>query len=86
MSYTIERDNSRRREDFGEYRYRIRRDGRLVASYWHDYRGDDHGIEFTNGLKEDSPVGRMIDFVEGGGPQPLKLTGLAIAYLEGRNP
>jgi hypothetical protein len=82
MSYSIERDNSRRREDFGEYKYQILRDGLRVASYWHDYRGDDHGLVFVDGTIESWPVGRITDFVEGGGPRPLQLTKKAIAFLE----
>lgn len=82
MSYSIERDNSRKREDFDEYRYRILQNGHFMASYWHDYRGDDHGLVFVDGAIESWPVGRMTDFVEGGGPQPLKLTEKAVAFLE----
>jgi hypothetical protein len=52
-----------------------------VARYWHDYRGDDHGIEFSNGESESCPIGRMIEFVDGGGPKPLTLSAKAIAYL-----
>lgn len=69
------------RPSFGEYRYNIYQDGRLVAHYWHDYRGDEHGIEFLDGTHETWPVGRMIEFIMGGGPQPLGLSERAIAYL-----
>jgi hypothetical protein len=81
MTYWIEHDSSKR-ESFGAYRYRIYENGRLIAYYWHDHKGDEHGIEFVDGRREDWPVGRMIDFVEGGGPQPLVLSARAIAYLE----
>ncbi len=68
----------------GPYRYRIYKDGRLIAHYWHDFRGDDHGIEFIDGTKEQWPVGRMTEFIEGGGPEPLTLSNRAVAYLDMR--
>ncbi|MGH8618373.1 MAG: hypothetical protein ACREUW_11845 [Burkholderiales bacterium] len=83
MAYEIRHDESKR-ESFAEYKYRIYRNGRLVARYWHDHRGDEHGIEFTNGASQPSPVGRMTDFIEGGGPQPLVLSKRAVAYLDGK--
>ena len=82
MIYSIERDNSRKREDFDEYKYRIFRAGHLVASFWHDYRGDDHGLLFVDGTVESWPAGHMTDFLEGGGPQALRLTERAIRFLE----
>lgn len=81
MTYRLEQDDSPR-ESFGHYRFRIYQGDRLVARYWHDYRGDEHGIEFIGGAKESWPVGRMIDFLEGGGPQPRALTAAAVRYLE----
>ncbi|MBJ7575470.1 hypothetical protein [Luteimonas sp. MC1828] len=83
MGYTIVQDDSKR-ESFAEYKYRIYRDGKLIANYWHDYRGDEHGIDFVNGSKDSWPVGRMIDFIDGGGPQPLVLSQRAMAYLDGK--
>jgi hypothetical protein len=83
MSYEVVQDDSKR-ESFAEYKYRIYRDGQLIARYWHDYRGDEHGIDFINGTGELGPVGRMTDFIEGGGPQPLVLSKRAIAYLDGK--
>ena len=80
MAFSIEQIDSERRE-FGDYRYRIYRDGCLIACYWHDYRGDEHGIEFLDGRSETCPVGQMIDFITGGGPQPLGLSKQAVAYL-----
>ena len=80
MSYAIEQDSQR--EEFGHYRYRIYKDGRLVAHYWHDYRGDDHGIEFLDGTKEGWPVGRMVEFIGGGGSEPVRLSDRALAYLK----
>jgi hypothetical protein len=67
-----------------EYRYRIYEDGRLIADYWHDHRGDDHGIEFVDGKKEHWPVGRMTEFLEGGGKLPLSLSTAAVDYLGGK--
>jgi hypothetical protein len=83
VTFRLERDQSAR-DSFGEYRYVIYKGDRVVARYWHDYRGDDHGIEFSSGENESCPVGRTIDFVEGGGPKPLTLTDKAIAYLNGK--
>jgi hypothetical protein len=81
VSYKIEQIHSSR-QSFNEYRYNIYDDGRLIARYWHDYRGDDHGIDFINGSSEFLPVGRMVEFVEGGGPQPLILTERAVSYIK----
>ena len=80
MSFRIEL-NAPARESFGDYRYRIYDGGRLFAHYWHDYRGDEHGIEFLDGTRESWPVGRMVDFIEGGGTTPLVLSAGASAYL-----
>jgi len=81
MDFTIEQDNYSRKS-FGEYQYRILQDGKLVAYYWHDYRGDEHGIEFVGGKTELWPVGQMIEFLEGGGLKPLLLSEAAFAYLK----
>ena len=81
MTYRVEQDNSPR-ESFGDYRYRIYRDEKLVAEYWHDYRGDEHGIEFVDGRSESWPVGRMVDFLKGGGPDPTTLSPQAEAYIQ----
>jgi hypothetical protein len=80
MSYKIEQESGR--DSSGNYKYRIFRDGRLFAQYWHDFRGDEHGIDFVNGVSEGWPVGRMVDFLEGGGPKPLVISARGIAYLD----
>jgi hypothetical protein len=85
MSFTIEQTDEKR-GSFGSYTYRIYEEGRLVAHYWHDYRGDEHGIAFVDGSKELWPVGRMVDFIRGGGPEPLTLSGLAMDYLKQKRP
>lgn len=74
------------RDSRGNYRFRIFKDGRIVAIYWHDFRGDEHGIDFIGGASEDWPVGRRSEFLKGGGPQPLELTEKAIRYLESKCP
>lgn len=79
MSFTIQQDS--KRNSIGNYTYRIYEDGRLIAHYWHDFRGDDHGIEFIDGTKKPWPVGRVTDFIQGGGGKPLVLSERAIAYL-----
>ncbi len=81
MGFTIELENDKR-ESVEDYRYRICRDGQLVASYWHDSRGDDHGIRFVDGITKSWPVGNLLEFIQGGGSQPVTLTQAAIAYLE----
>ncbi|WP_250626078.1 hypothetical protein [Pinirhizobacter soli] len=82
MDFTIEQDPAR--DSLGNYRYRIYKDGALVARYWHDFRGDEHGIEFVTGKSDSWPVGRMTDFLEGGGPEPLTLSERAVAYMDQR--
>ncbi|MDY0385086.1 hypothetical protein [Trichlorobacter sp.] len=83
MEFVIEQEITRG-ESFGDYRYSIYRDGKLVANYWHDYRGDEHGIIIVGYSQELWPVGRMVDFIEGGGTKPLKLSEKAISYLKTR--
>ena len=80
MSFSIELEVSAR-QSFSDYRYHIYDGDRLFAHYWHDYRGDEHGIEFSDGVRESWPVGRMVDFIEGGGPTPLVLSARALVYL-----
>jgi hypothetical protein len=46
MAFRIEHAKTPR-EAFGPYRYHIFEDDRLIAQYWHDYRGDEHGIAFV---------------------------------------
>jgi hypothetical protein len=66
------------------YRYRIYQGDRLVARYWHDFRGDEHGLEFLDGTSVGCPVGRVTDFLMGGGPEPLRLSTAAVNYLASR--
>ena len=56
------------------YEYEITVGNRRVARYWHDQKGDEHGIDFVSGLSGCWPVGKMTDFLTGGGPQPLGLS------------
>ena len=80
MTFTVKHIEGTR-ESFGDYRYGIFEDGQLIAYFWHDYRGDDNGIEFINGISANDPVGSRGDFLLGGGPQPLTLSKRAIAYI-----
>ena len=85
MSFTIEyerKDKPKHLDDLTTYL--VHEDGRLIARYWHDHRGDEHGIDFLNGDKEDWPVGRRADFLKGGGPEPLVLSDQAVAYLKNK--
>lgn len=79
---SIEQESSR--DSLGNYRYRIYKDKVLVAHYWHDFRGEEHGIQFVNGTSDPWPVGRMTDFLEGGGPEPLALSERGLAYVDQR--
>lgn len=81
MRFSI-RQVSARQKTFASYEYEIFDSPRLVARYWHDFRGGDHGIVFVDGRSEEWPVGRMTDVLTGGGPSPLDLTDAAVAYLE----
>lgn len=81
MSFTIEHSKERPGK-FDNTTYHIFEDGRLIARYWHDFRGEEHGIDFLNGYRDDWPVGQRSDFVQGGGPEPLVLSERAVAYLK----
>ena len=85
MSYTVSHVK-KTRESFGEYRYGIYENGKIIAYFWHDYRGDDNGIEFVNGISAHDPVGKMTNFLEGGGPKPLTLSKRAINYINEHRP
>ena len=82
MGFTIEYSKEKSKALGDCPTYLIYEDGHLIARYWHDHRGDEHGIDFLNGYSDDWPVGRSSDFVRGGGPQPLVLSERAVAYLK----
>ncbi|HEX6163498.1 MAG TPA: hypothetical protein VFZ31_09040 [Vicinamibacterales bacterium] len=63
------------------YEFDILEGDRVVARYWFDFRGDEHGVRFSDG-REAWPGGRVDDFISGGGPYPPLLTPRAIAWLE----
>ncbi|MGJ7498639.1 hypothetical protein ACSFA8_26780 [Variovorax sp. RT4R15] len=81
MTYRVEQDSSRS-QPFDGYGYFIFKGGKLVARYWHDHRGEEHEVRFVDGGSRSWPVGRMTEFLEGGGPEPLMLSARAIAYLD----
>jgi hypothetical protein len=81
MEYSV-RHKKEEREGFGPYRYDILFEKRIVATYSHDFRGDDHWIDFENGETIQWPVGKMTDFLKGGGRQPLRLSEDAVAFLK----
>ncbi len=83
MEFRIEQ-KERSAEPFSEYCYYIFRGDLLIAEYWHDHRGDEHGIRFTDGRKEKWPIGRSSDFLNGGGPNPHTLSKKAVDYLKRR--
>ncbi len=84
MTYRIEKDDAATRVSAGTHTYRIFDGHHLVATYWHNHCGDDHGIEFIDGPTERAPLGPMIEFLEGGGPEPVRLSDRAQAYLKAR--
>lgn len=79
MRYRIEQESGR--DASGNCIYRIYSGNQLVARYWHDYRGDEQGIEFVNGKSQTCP-GQTSDFITGGGPKPLALSKQAASYLD----
>ncbi|MAG92775.1 MAG: hypothetical protein CMJ48_03370 [Planctomycetaceae bacterium] len=81
--FTIQRA-TRQRKSFGIYEYEILKGSSIIAQYWHDYRGDEHGIKLADGTTEDWPVGCMTDFLHGGGPEPVTLSPAAIEWLTQR--
>ncbi len=82
MSYRIEPTCGI--DAFGNVRYFIYKDEKLVALYWHDFRWNEHGIEFVRGLSDRSPVGRVTDFMEGAHSGSPTLSALGVAYLDQR--
>ena len=85
MSYTV-RHVKNNRVSFGDYHYGIYENGKIIAYFWHDYRGDDNGIEFINGISAQNPVDSRANFLGGGGPQPLTLSKRAIKYINENRP
>ena len=53
----------------------------IIAHYWHDHRGDEHGIDFVKNGPSEFPFNSTLDFLEGGGPEPLRLSIRAIEWL-----
>lgn len=82
MNYHI-RHRESSREAFANYEYAIFKGQVLIAIYWHDYRGDESGIEFVNGITMSNPLGGLLNFVSGGGRQhPLMLKPQAIELID----
>ena len=73
MSLRIEDDDSTPRESLSPYTYCIYDGDRIIARFWHDFRGDEHGIDLISGSPFDWPFARATDFIEGGGSEPLRL-------------
>jgi hypothetical protein len=71
-------------EPEGHLRFHIQRGSRLVARYWHDHRGEDHGIEFVAGGAESRPVGRVSEFIETDANGAPVLSKRAVAWLEAK--
>ena len=70
-----------KRDAFEGYECEIFERTRLVARYWHDYRGDDYGVSLADGREIERPLPRMPDFISGGGPQPLARSEAAVRWL-----
>ncbi len=73
------------RKSFGNYEYEILKGSDVIARYWHDFRGDEHGIKFADGSTDLWPVGSMTDFIHGGGPESITLSRAAIEWLTQRS-
>ena len=56
-------------EAFGNYRYEVWQNGRLLAEIEHLYNGDEYFMRKPSGMWEETP--RSLD---GGGPAPLRLS------------
>jgi len=80
MTYRIE--YIKREQNFGDYHRKIFKDNILIATYWHDFRGDEYEITFIHSGKKVQPSFRMIDFIKGGGPEPLELSEVGIEFIE----
>jgi hypothetical protein len=76
------RDTTRHSSE--NYEYDILDGQQVVATYWHDFRGDEHGTEFSDGSTEVGPAGRVGDFISDGGPNPLALSDAALEYLSAK--
>ncbi|MGN6525747.1 MAG: hypothetical protein ACTHL8_05110 [Burkholderiaceae bacterium] len=83
MAWTVEHSGEPR-ASFGHWVYIVRRDGEAVARYRHDYRGEPVDMRFLDGrLVPPPPAGTVIQPVlEGGGPEPLRLSAVAVGWLE----
>lgn len=81
MSYSVV-NIIEERKGFAPYRYKIFKDGKEFAIFWHDFRGDCDGIRtLPSGREEHPPFGSCSEFLTGGGPLPLGLSARAINYL-----
>lgn len=69
-SFTVRHDGRDGEQPFSNYLYAILKDDRLVAQVSHTYRGDEHFIRLVGGEWRELPE-RIVD---GGGPEPLRLT------------
>jgi hypothetical protein len=68
-------------EPFADYQYQILLEGNVVANYWHDFRGDEHWMILANETEVHSPDGKMIEYIKGGGSEPLTLSEKAVNFL-----
>ena len=87
MAWTVEHSGEPR-ASFGHDVYIVRRDGEAVARYRHDDRGEPVDMRFLDGrLVPPPPAGTFIQPVlEGGGGQALRLSAVAVGWLEAHVP
>jgi len=64
-------------EPFSNYFYRVFRGERCVAEISHTYRGDEHFIRKPGGEWQSTD-----QLIEGGGPQPLRLSNVGVQTVE----
>ena len=82
MVFRIEQDDRDGNEGLGPSIYCIYSGNQLIARFWHDCRGDDHGIDLLTGTKRDWPFRELSGFIAGGGPEPLEITVRGVSYLQ----
>jgi len=71
-----------REQASGDYHRKIYKDNVLIASYWHDFRGDEYEVTFIHSGIKVEPSFRMVEFIKGGGSEPLELSEIGVEFIE----
>jgi hypothetical protein len=75
------RERARDKTPGADYEYEVFDAGRFVARYSHDFRGEEHVVEFADGRREEWPARTHGSFVISGWPFTLTLSRPAVSYL-----